>query len=299
MTVMPTTMLRGPVFVGTDLTPASEEALRQGAQLARDLAAPLIACHILPELLRVGMLFPQWRGVDRHFEQSMTGKARGAVTREVEAVLGGDAGGVQIVLDSGTAHAGLLAQAEATGAGVIVIGPGQVAEQIVRHASLPVLVARPSPHGPVVGATDFSDPSLPALTAAAAEAKRRKSPLHLIYALDTGIHALGSAPTAASPYLANSSAIALEGLDELRSVAELRLREAMREFAVEGRTSVMDGRAAHAIVSYAETVGAELVVVGTHGRSGLPRMTLGSTAAGVIDSAPSSVLVVRVAGLSS
>ncbi len=296
---MSTTMLRGPVFVGTDLTPGAEEALRQGAQLARDLAAPLIACHILPELLRVGMLFPQWRGVDRHFEQSMIGKARGAVTREVEAVLGADAGGVQIVLDSGTAHAGLLAQAEATGAGVIVIGPGHVAEQVVRHASLPVLVARPSPHGPVVGTTDFSDPSLPALTAAASEAKRRKSPLHLIYALDTGIYATGSAPTGAIPYLANSSAIALEGIDELRSVAELRLRDAMREFAVDGRTTVISGHAAQAIVSYAETVRAELVVVGTHGRSGLARLTLGSTAAAVIDAAPSSVLVVRVTDLSA
>ena len=57
----------------------------------------------------------------------MTGKARGAVTRELESVLGGDASGVQIVLDSGTAHVGLLAQADATGAGVIVTGFGQVA----------------------------------------------------------------------------------------------------------------------------------------------------------------------------
>ena len=287
-------MLRGPVFVGTDLTPGAEEALRQGARLARDLAAPLIVCHILPELLRVGMLFPQWRGVDRHFEQSMIGTARGAVTREVEAILGADAGGVQIVLDSGTAHTGLLAQAEGTSAGVIVIGPGQVAEQVVRHASLPVLVARPSPDGPVVGTTDFSDPSLPALTTAASEAKRRKSPLHLIYVLDTGIYATGRAPAAAIPYLANSSAIALEGIDELRSVAELRLREAMREFAVDGRATVISGHAAQAIVSYAETVRAELLVVGTHGRSGLARLTLGSTAAAVIDTAPSSVLVVRV-----
>ena len=111
---MPTIVLHGPVLVGTDLTPGAEEAIRQGAQLARDLDTPLIACHILPGS-RVGMLFPQWRGLSRELEQSMTGKARGAVTRELESVLGGDASGVQIVLDSGTAHVGLLAQADATG----------------------------------------------------------------------------------------------------------------------------------------------------------------------------------------
>ena len=226
----------------------------------------------------------------------MTGKARGAVTRELESVLGGDASGVQIVLDSGTAHVGLLAQADATGAGVIVTGVGQVAEQVARHASVPVLVARGSPRGAVVGATDFSDPSLPVLNAAASEAKRRQSSLHLIHALDIGLYALGSASGAAIRDLADSSAIALEGLDELRSAADVRLRDTLQQFAIEGQTSVISGHAVHAIVSYAESVGAELVVVGTHGRSGFARLTLGSTASGVIDSSPCSVLVVRVAG---
>jgi nucleotide-binding universal stress UspA family protein len=36
------------------------------------------------------------------------------------------------------------------------------------------------------------------------------------------------------------------------------------------------------------------VVVGTHGRSGFKRLTLGSTAAAVIEQAPCSVLVVRL-----
>lgn len=294
---MPTTVLRGPVLVGTDLTPAAEEAIRQGAQLARDLDTPLIACHVLPEILRIGMLFPQWRGLSRELEQSMTGKARGAVMRELESVLGGDASGVRIVLDSGTAHVGVLAQADATGAGAIVTGFGQVAEHVARHASVPVLVARRSPRGAVVGATDFSDAALPVLHAAASEAKRRHSSLHLIHAFDIGLYALGRASGAAiHDHAEDSSAIAFEGLDELRSAAEVRLRETLQQFAVEGHTSVISGHAVNAIVSYAESVGAELVVVGTHGRSGFARLTLGSTASGVIDSSPCSVLVVRVAG---
>jgi nucleotide-binding universal stress UspA family protein len=57
---------------------------------------------------------------------------------------------------------------------------------------------------------------------------------------------------------------------------------------------VASDHAVTAIVQAAEAAGAEVVVVGTHGRSGLARMTLGSTAEAVIDSAPCSVLVVRV-----
>ena len=82
----------------------------------------------------------------------------------------------------------------------------------------------------------------------------------------------------------------------LSAAAKLRLQDALTQFVLEGETTVLSGRAEAAIVSYAETVGAELVVVGTHGRSGFARITLGSTAAAVIDSAPCSVLVVRVVG---
>ena len=48
-------------------------------------------------------------------------------------------------------------------------------------------------------------------------------------------------------------------------------------------------------MQFAETIGAELMVVGTHGRSGFKRLTLGGTAASVVERAPCSVLVVRLA----
>lgn len=57
--------------------------------------------------------------------------------------------------------------------------------------------------------------------------------------------------------------------------------------------AVIAGPAADVIVEYAESIRAELIAVGTHGRSGLARLTLGSTAAAVIESAPCSVLIVR------
>jgi nucleotide-binding universal stress UspA family protein len=241
------------------------------------------------------MLFPQWRGMDPALEQSIRSKAEEAVRRHAEEVLGAPGGDVQIVLDSGTPHVGLLAAADAARAGVIITGPGRVAGEVARHASVPVLVARPSPsHGPIVGATDFSDPSLPALNAAAAEARRLRSSLHLIHAVDVGMLMTGGAQAAALPYLEGASAIALEGLDELRAAADRRLQESLQEYAVEGQAAVVSGRAAEGIVEWAETAGAQLVVIGTHGRSGMARLALGGTASAVIERAPCSVLVVRL-----
>lgn len=291
-------MLRGPVLVGTNLTPEAEGALRQGAALARDLGEPLIVCHVMPELLRIGMLFPQWRGVDPGLVDAMTARARDAVNREIASVLGDQPLLTQVVLDSGTPHAGVLAQAVRVDAGVIVIGPGEVAMQIARHALVPVLVARSSRAGCVVGATDFSDPSLQTLRVAAAEARRRRVALHLVYVLDLGVHWPGTAPVA-QPYLEGLAGIALDGIDELQAAAEQRLRDLLRELSVEGQTAVLSGHAESAIAGYAASVGAGLMVVGRHGGSGFAQLTLGGTATGVIKSAPCSVLVSRVRAPSS
>ena len=286
--------LGGPVLVGTDLTEAAEEALRAAAELARALGSRLVVCHVVPELWPEGSFFDQFRRANRHARDSVLADARLAVQAHLDSVLTDPhAEGVDIVLETGTPHVGLLRQADRIGAGVVVVWPGSAATEVVRHAATVVLVARRSPRGPVIGASDFSDPSLPALHLAAVEARRRGAPLHLFHAFDIAPFAERRPPAAAMPYLQGKSWIALEGLDELQAIAKGRLEEALRESGLPGETVVISGSATDAIVRYAESVAAGLVVVGTHGRSGLERLTLGSTAAGVVDRAPCSVLVVR------
>ena len=174
--------LRGPVLVGTDLSALADEALRQGARLATALASKLVVCHVVPELIPDGSIFSKFRRANVTVADSLVEKARAAVEQQVGTVLSADPATVEVSLESGTPHVGLLMQADKMGAGVIVAAPGSVALDVVRHASTAVLVARRSPQGPVVGATDFSDPSLPALHTAAAEARRRGSALHLLHA---------------------------------------------------------------------------------------------------------------------
>ena len=283
----------GPVLVGTDLTVGAEEALRQAARLAEDLNAPLTVCHVLPEVARVAMLFPHARGANPSLLAEMTGRAHEAVRRELSAVLAAETERIEIAIDSGTPHVGLLAQADATGARVIVTGPGDTATQVVRHATVPVLVARPSGHGPVMAATDFSESSAVAIAAACAEASRRQVALHLIHVLDLGTYAPGQQQTDLPAYLRGPSAIAFDGLDDVHAAATRRLHASLADCGVGGNVAVVPGHAAQAIVSYSESAGASLIVVGTHGRSGFARLTLGSTAARVVESAPCSVLVVR------
>jgi hypothetical protein len=63
--------------------------------------------------------------------------------------------------------------------------------------------------------------------------------------------------------------------------------------AVEGR--LLEGRPDEAIVRAAEEAGADLIILGSHGRTGLAKVLLGSVAERVIGQAPCPVLVVKPA----
>jgi universal stress protein A len=56
------------------------------------------------------------------------------------------------------------------------------------------------------------------------------------------------------------------------------------------------GRPAMEIRAHAEKIGADLIVIGSHGRAGLSGVMLGSTANGVLHNSPCDVLTVRVRG---
>jgi nucleotide-binding universal stress UspA family protein len=284
--------LRGPVLAAIDLTDAADEVLAQASAMAKCLQTRLIVCHMLHEMMRVRMLFPQLAGVETATQPALEQRARDAVEARVAAVTQRSKADFEVAVDSGTAHAGILAQAEQVGAGLVVVGPGAVADRVARYAPCPVLIARPSPRGSVLGATDFSDPSLPAIEAAAAEAARRGTTLRLMHCLE-----------AAEPIVLGSSAIAVgvlpalpfDVIEELENDARERLRTSLARLGVSGDCIVARGRAALAIVEAARDVPTELVVVGIRGRSNLSRLLLGSVAEAILKTAPCSVLVVHLA----
>jgi nucleotide-binding universal stress UspA family protein len=72
-----------------------------------------------------------------------------------------------------------------------------------------------------------------------------------------------------------------------------RLLKQARAAGVKAKSIVLVGAPADVIVRTARTGRADLVVMGTHGRSGLSRFLLGSVASRVIATAPCPVLTVR------
>jgi nucleotide-binding universal stress UspA family protein len=67
----------------------------------------------------------------------------------------------------------------------------------------------------------------------------------------------------------------------------------LQALGVNTRGEVIWGRAADGIMDYARTKQADLIIISTHGRSGLGRLAFGSVAEKVIRTASLPVLVVR------
>jgi nucleotide-binding universal stress UspA family protein len=67
----------------------------------------------------------------------------------------------------------------------------------------------------------------------------------------------------------------------------------IRDADIKVDTVTCEGDPARIILRHATSVSADLIAMGTHGRSGMDRLFLGSTAARVVTSAPCAVLTVR------
>ena len=71
-------------------------------------------------------------------------------------------------------------------------------------------------------------------------------------------------------------------------------RDRVKGAGVSVETTTLSGRAAPEIVAHAKKTGADLIVMGTHGRSGFQHAMLGSVAERVVHHSPCPVLVVPV-----
>ncbi len=288
--------IHGPILAATALGGASEEALRQAHEIAVAMSRPLVAVHVLPEIAGVQPLFPELHRLELEQARRTGEIARTAMAEQWTRAVGSPPEDSALHLASGTPHSVVLQHAEAIGAGLIVVGSGSfeagtsfggVAERIVRDAHCPVLIAKPRRPGPVLAATDFSDPGLPAVRWGEAEANRRGTKLTVLHAVDLYVSQV------ASPEL-NLPEVSLQLIEARRADGRARLEKLQQERKPSGGTRLLEGPAQDAIVTAAEQLGADLVVIGTHGRTGFRRLALGSVAEGVVRRAPCSVLVVRL-----
>jgi nucleotide-binding universal stress UspA family protein len=95
------------------------------------------------------------------------------------------------------------------------------------------------------------------------------------------------------PAVEMDAAVVHERLSESADRAVDRAVERLDAAGVDHASAVRDGSAHRAILDEADEVGADLIVMGTHGRSGVGRVLLGSVTERVVRGADAPVMAVR------
>jgi nucleotide-binding universal stress UspA family protein len=288
------------ILYPTDLSERANRVFPLACSLARDCGARVVALYVMPPP------FGPEEIEARHRPDDYYRGPREALLRLQPA------GGNVLVehwLREGDPADVIVAAATEAGAGLICMGThgrtgpgrllfGSVAEEVLRTAPCPVLTARDAPppaeqagaDGAVLWPlktilfpTDFSENSAGAFGLACALARDHRARLVALHVTDvtdlayTGYGAPG-APLEERGYL-KAARQNLEGLEPGPGVKlDRRLEE---------------GDPAGEVLRVAAETGADLIVLGTHGRTGLRHLLLGSVAEQVVRKATSPVLTVR------
>src|SRR6185437_9012698 len=272
------TRMTDEIIVGYDGSPGSELALRWAAREARKRGTRLTICHAwAPEELALPAepaIFDlaRWQG-----EEIMSRGLRGA-----EPIAG--PGGVQPLLVSGSPARVLCAHSDA--AGMMVAGSrgrgglaglllGSVAWQLAGHGQGRTVIVRGTGRlanaapGPVVVGVDGSAASRAALAFAAEEAALSGASLVAVCALADAPGQIGGAHELEEEFSSLLTRWEKEhpGVTVLRQVTPGTPRAALLEAAA----------------------GAQMLVVGARGRSGIRGMTLGSVTTVMVHHAPCPV----------
>ena len=289
------------ILVAYDFSPHAEAALRSAIALARASKGQVRLLHSCG--LPIGGMMPYDAAIPIDTYNSI----RDAAVERLEAVRRDAAGqGVEVTAFVTTIFPveAVLEAAQKEGVGLIVVGTrgltglkhallGSVAERIVRLAPCPVLTVREGASGELprrlLLATDFSDAGDHALRAGVDLAKRLGAQVDVVHAFDVPLE----------PVTRYGVTIPTDIVPVARKAARAKLDAAVatvRSEGVKAEGHLTEVPAAPAIADVAKEISADLVVMGTHGFTGLRHLLLGSVAERTLRLAPCSVLTVKEDG---
>jgi nucleotide-binding universal stress UspA family protein len=292
------------IVVATDFSENASLALQRGMELARSRQARIVLAHVVSYRAfaggsaRLGLLAPD---IDQQIREASLGHMRELEDRVREA-------GIEVAaeVEMGPAAQTVAALAKRLDAELVVVGTrghsafehlllGSTAEGIVRRADCPVLAVHPEDRAPlerlktVVVPTDFSQDAEQAVAEVARLFPQPGEDARIVL-----VHS-DYVPPMLDRLLGDAGADAVS-FSELEAHVQKKLEplaESLRGRGMRIETLVRSGEPATLITEIAASSGADLIAMGTRGRSGLEHLVLGSTAERVVQYAGCPVLTVR------
>lgn len=267
------------IMLATDGSEYSAGAVRVAVEMSRRHNAKLL-------ILGIAVHSPEYATLVPDLEEIATAKAQANVQNAAEQAQGTD---YEVVIKlAGDPYRGIVEAAEEQRADVIVMGRrgrrglarlmvGDATAKVVGSAPCAVLVVPKSANiwcNRILVATDGSRYGDAATLAAVAVAREKCYPLTVL------------------------SAVPASHNEERRREAEAavqRVKDNLSGSGIEVSGMIEEGRPEQVIIDKARETGADLIVMGTHGRTGKDRVLLGSVSERVIGQAECPIMLVKAA----
>lgn len=289
------------VLFPTDFSDAADSALPHALEISKRFDARITLLHVRT-LFTDDPSDPEYQEfTTREFEERLEmilDGAEGSSSHHTDSV-------DTVVLRSVSAAPAILDYASESEMDLIVMGThgrsglshfllGSVAEKVVRHAACPVMTVahrrknyrNNTQYQKILAPYDFSEYSKVAVRNGLAFSKTFAANLDVLYVVEQTVH----------PYYDDIWKVSIEEeLPKISQAAQKSLASAlkkgeMKDLHFEIKVGDADGKAENEIVEYAKAGEFDLIVMGTHGLSGLDHALLGSTTERVIRTASCPVL---------
>jgi nucleotide-binding universal stress UspA family protein len=277
------------ILVASDLTPYSDRALDRALMLAEQNGAAVRFVHAVAPT-----------GLPESYVERDLRDAQAQLEREIRDAGIGNNVAASIKVLSGNPEAVIIDEAAALPADVIVMGVSQdasllgvvrgtVIDKVVRRAQCPVLVVKRRarrPYAKIAAAIDLAEPSRRALDVALREFPDAEI---------TILHVDEAGPAAADPGTSDAAARAeRQHQIEDRVVARCLAAGRSGPGSSDGPTVIFaSGVAVNVLQDQILRLDPDLVVLGTHGRTGVSSLFIGSVAETLLEVLRQDVLVVR------
>jgi nucleotide-binding universal stress UspA family protein len=273
------------ILVATDLSARSDRAIRRATILAKKFEASLHLLHVVDDDRPRRIVDPERDAASAVLdEQARSLRDLDDVDCTARVVLGRLAD--EIVENTQQVAADLVIVGSHRHRAIQDVFIGTTAERTIRASRQPLLVANGVPanlYRHVLAAVDFD-----ALLAIATLGLHKDSTVSVLHVFDAPLRKHMSLASASNEEM--RSYIAREEADAARELASFVQRTVT--FPARHLVKLRDTTIAHAISGAAEEVSADLIVVGTHGRTGIANFLLGSVAQAVLHAAERDVLTV-------
>ena len=298
------------ILYTTDFSESAEEALRYAAMLAGEFGAELHLLHVI-SLFNEGEVkpeevFPEMEKHAENYAEELHRDADRRIDRKIEDHSGhnlemfkhierGFSPHEEIIRVAGELKVDLLVMGTYGRGGVAHFLFGSTAEQVVRTVNCPVLTVRH--HAPqrrdiqeiknILFPTDFSEYSKKALPYALSFASRYGATLHVLHVFEQRVHPAFYIVDKSTPFDLDNDLRdrALDALDEF-VYSDLRDK-------ISFNCEVTSGTPFVEIINFARAREIDMIVIATHGLTGLEHMIIGSTTERVVRKAPCPVLSVK------